>query len=309
MRLAKYLLLMILCCAWLCPALGVAPPGCCPGLYDADGAILTVLQDTARQVTLRQTNLQDIAPQYLVKIDPTLGWEDAVHAATAQFPDDPIKRVLLLASYVKPDDPVSRIDEMQIPAVSSGGVCSGSGYVTYYELLGKAELAAWMNAKPNHTAHDKKTIVLPALPRSPISLVIAHTQEKILSRCSLELRDLPVNGMWFSTLHCEMDGQVTGFTRKVDLPKYRITGEVGGNTSGEGGKNFYYAQLQLAGKWNVTIDYSPDKIIERRWVYTTHGECLFSERYEDGRPAKRVWYAVVKTEHGQTSVIDRTETF
>lgn len=283
------------------PALCAAPPGWVPGQYDRQ--ILTELQAAGQNVKLRQTSLKETAPQYWVEADPQLSWEAALGEAAKNFKDDPIRRVLFLANYLKEGDPVSRIKEMHLPGWIGFTLTFGFGYVESHELMGQPDISINTGAKPEHGTSPRWFL-------SPIALTILHNREKILSPCSLLLRDLAVNGMKYSELRFAMDGTLTGFSRQIELANSAVSLKIGGNISGEGGTDFYYAQVLIDGKWVESIDYTPDKIIESRQVFKHDGSgCLYMEHYSGGKLTKRMWYKDVQTDHGTQSVIDRTETF
>jgi hypothetical protein len=107
-----------------------------------------------------------------------------------------------------------------------------------------------------------------------------------------------------------MAGKLIGYSRQIAVSKSAVTFDIDGNISGDGEKDFYAAQVLIVGKMMERINYSPDKIIEHRWVYKPDGVgYLYVEHYTGGKLATRVWYKDVQTEQGTQSVIDRTETY
>jgi len=96
------------------PALSATAPNVKSVQHIYDAQILTAIKASGQIVKLRKTRLKDIAPQFWVEAAPKLSWTEALQVASLRFKDNPTKRVLFLAAYLKKDDPASRISEMQI---------------------------------------------------------------------------------------------------------------------------------------------------------------------------------------------------
>ena len=94
------------------------------------------------------------------------------------------------------------------------------------------------------------------------------------------------------------------------MPKTALELEVGGNTSGEQGTDFFYAVASENGAWREQINFTPRLVLAQRSVdeFGT-AKITYKEVYENGKLRRRCYYGERKTDGGTQSFVERTEEF
>ncbi|MHB9107401.1 MAG: hypothetical protein ACYDCO_10140 [Armatimonadota bacterium] len=286
------------------PALSADPAPWEAGRFD--GQIIDALNAACKALPLHETRLKDVAPQYWVETDPALTWTDAVKTAEDRYPDDQVKRILFMARYLKEGDPLGWIEQMDIPAGFRSTLATGGGRTTSYDI-GAVKVET---APPVRQPDGTIVLELPYKP-SPIRLNVSDNYKTIFG-CTIGIHNLQAGDVTYQHLSFNMDGTLRGFVQQIPVPDAGVTLLVGGNTSGEGGKNHYYGSVQT-GEQHITremITLTSDLTLAERSVDEPDGHTpLYREVYKDGKLAKRTWYKTVKTDAGTETIIDRTETF
>jgi len=286
------------------PALGADPAPWEAGRFDAQ--IIDALNAACKAIPLRETRLKDVALQYWVEIDPALTWNNAVKTAAERYPDDQVKRILFMAYYLKDGGPLDWVKQMDIPPGMWGIFSTGGGRTTSYDI-GAVKVET---APPVRQPDGTFTAQLPYKP-SPIRLNVIDNYTAILG-CNINIHNVKVGDVTYRQLGFNMDGTLRGFEQEIALPDAGVTLIIGGNTSGEGGKEHYYGSIQ-AGERHATVErlsLTSARILAGRTVNQPDGHTpLYREVYQDGKLAKRSWYKTVQTDTGTQTIIDRTETF
>jgi hypothetical protein len=94
------------------------------------------------------------------------------------------------------------------------------------------------------------------------------------------------------------------------MPKTAFEVEVGGNTSGEQGTDFFYAVVSENGARREQINFTPRLVLAERSVYELGtAKTTYMEVYENGKLRRRRHYGERKTDGGTQSFVERTEEF
>jgi len=294
MNRLKLTLTIVLCCLAGNPGLCAVPIIWTPGQYDKQ--VIDELHASVTPLQLGKTSLKDIAPQYWLAVDPKLSWDEALKEAEKAYADDPVRKWLFLAHYLKEGDPASRLDELRTHSICIDTLICGGGYCSTFCL----------KEKPDSTVKIENTPPAGATPivvnlEWHVGIRIVYYQKILSPSCTITLHDFTVKGITYASLDFDEDGILRSFSRHIE-PAKAVQLIVNGDSS-KGHQDLYYAWVDADGKRVETIGLSQDRTIGHRTVLQPDG---INKRYEDyyagKKLVKRIWYTA-------TGAIDQTETF
>jgi hypothetical protein len=270
-------------------ATGGEPGDWRPGRFDEHAVQL--LKEATEKLKLGKTTILEVAPKYFVEKGGDLSWEEAVAKADRLFGEDADKRALFLRKFLPAGSPSARLEALKLPDMglqleTGGGRSSTYGIGVTYEQLGQIRRR---NAKA--------------------SLMFVYGQDKTLQPPTLCIEDVELGGNHYK-LYFDVDDKLTGFSREGIEVAAESTIRVGGNTSGAGGTNYFFAGVTSKNGAHESVDFTPSLVIWRRRVDESQaGKPIYAETYEDGKLRKRVYYGERKSASGTQSFIERTEEF
>lgn len=216
-------------CALLASAEAVEPWA--PGADPWGELAQQLLEETATMITLGQTTLKDLAPEYAVPHQPKLGWAQAVAYADEHFEREPILRIIFLRRYLKVGDSQSTIDVLGKNRSSWGS--SSGGPIHHTEDF---------FSPPSRPPPAPGAIAIPGGRPGPFGVSLSFRGEssratggtlivgpggKIASPIELKLEELKVGDAEF-TLEFDTDDLVTTYERRVDFPNRNLRFEIAG---------------------------------------------------------------------------------
>jgi len=272
-----------------------------PGAWDAP--IARHLKHTLEVLRHGRLSLKNVAAEYYVEAEKGLTWKQALAASDKRFPDDPIKRALFVAHYVKPGMSADRLQDLGVP---EAGGCS----------IGKAQWRL-VDYTLGYHAHGFYSKDIDAAPKVEVGFrvntvgssagLFDPVQGTIVSRGEVSLEFIEVGGLRFQTLTFDMDGRLTSFWQRPVPVGQALVAIMDGHW--ERSENFSIFEVSVypksGGAPRERIEFTQAVKMKEREVYDTEtNELKYREIYEAGDLRQRLHYR-----DGDTITPWRTEEF
>ena len=213
------------------------------GQYDK--LILAMLRTARSHLHLRKTPLKAIAPElHVERPKEATSWDRAVAYADRHLAKDSAKRALFLWSFLKHDDPATRLGQLKLEPTGNSMGTGSARSVEYY-------VAATYTRKPvtlssiDGSIPPRRTEMIVPHPKVVLTFWTTHRKDgRLVGDGRLSLRDRQVGRIAYGVLRFDSRGLLVGFRREQDASPPGVTVYVGGNTSGTGGRDFFHAGVE-----------------------------------------------------------------
>lgn len=259
-----------------------------------DDLIVRHLKQTLSVLRNGDITLKDVAPEYYVEAEPGLTWEQALAAGDKRFPDDPIKRALFVAHYVKAGMQASQLKGLGVPEPLPYAFVGKAYDVPAPYSLGYHAHGFYtgdVDAAP--TAEVTFGVNTLTAPRPPDESPFGPIRGTINGPGEVSLDYIQVGGIRFHTLKFDMDGRLLFFWKQpVPIGTSLLTDMGGTWERSENFTSFDVAIFPKEGGYNhEIIRFEQGLKMKEREVFDAETHDLkYREEYEGGRVHRRLHY-------------------